>query len=100
METPLIDTSVRKIVILPDLETLSREAAAFIIEHTKENTASKGKFAIALSGGSTPGRLYGLLGDLPFKERYPAGLVQPVRGCVTWLIDEEAAGQLEQTGHV
>ena len=54
METPLIDTFGLKIVILPDLEALSREAAVFIIEQTKENTASKEKFSIALSGGSTP----------------------------------------------
>ncbi len=28
------------------------------------------------------------------KERYPAGLIRPVHGSITWLIDQEAAEKL------
>jgi len=31
--------------------------------------------------------------------RYPAGLVQPVRGSLTWFIDRQAAGLLTDHGH-
>jgi 6-phosphogluconolactonase len=30
---------------------------------------------------------------------YPAGMVQPVRGSITWFIDTQAAGLLAEHGH-
>ena len=50
-----------KIQILPDLETLSRAAAEIIVEHVADCLQKQDTFSIALSGGSTPKRLYSLL---------------------------------------
>jgi 6-phosphogluconolactonase len=52
----------------PDAETLARQAAEWIAGLA---AASHGRFAICLSGGSTPRRLYQLLAESPFRERMP-----------------------------
>jgi 6-phosphogluconolactonase len=38
---------------------------------TEKALATPGRFAISLSGGSTPKTLYGLLASAPFKDRFP-----------------------------
>jgi 6-phosphogluconolactonase len=50
--------------VLPDPEALARRAAALVVAAAQ---AARGRFAIALSGGSTPRRLYQLLAQ----ERMP-----------------------------
>ena len=45
----------------PDLEALSRDAAALTSEAAAASLAARGRFALALSGGKTPRRLYELL---------------------------------------
>jgi 6-phosphogluconolactonase len=52
-----------KLDILPDLEALSLKAAEFFVDLSKRCIASKGQFFVAVSGGSTPIRLYTLLGS-------------------------------------
>ena len=42
------------IAIYPDIQTLSTEAAQFIVRLANEAIVSHGRFTIALSGGSTP----------------------------------------------
>lgn len=49
------------IQVFPDLETLSHHAASIFINLSGECITSKGRFAVAISGGSTPRRLYALL---------------------------------------
>ncbi len=51
-----------KLHLLSDLEALSLKAAEIFIDLSKRCLASKGKFIVAVSGGSTPKRLYTLLG--------------------------------------
>jgi 6-phosphogluconolactonase len=51
-----------------DLEDLAHRAARWI---TDIAAASQGRFAISLSGGSTPRRLYQLLAEPPFREAMP-----------------------------
>src|SRR5436190_346089 len=58
-----------QITIYPDTNTLSREAAQFIIRLASEAIVTRGRFTIALSGGSTPKVLYGLLGDEPYRSQ-------------------------------
>ncbi len=53
----------------PDLEALSRAAAAIFVEEAKASTARQGRFAAALSGGATPWRTYELLAAEPFRDR-------------------------------
>ncbi len=49
--------------VFPDLEALSYAAAAFFTEASRPAIQSTGRFAVAISGGTTPRRLYELLGS-------------------------------------
>ena len=58
-----------QISIYPDINTLSHEAAQFIVRLANEAIVTRGRFTIALSGGSTPKLLYSLLGDEPYRSQ-------------------------------
>ena len=60
--------SKAKVEILADLEVLSRRVAAWMLELA---AAKEGRFAVCLSGGSTPQRLYELLAQTPYRGRFP-----------------------------
>jgi 6-phosphogluconolactonase len=75
METPLTQKSKIEVRILPDLEALSREAGALLVELANDSIASKGRFVVALSGGVTPRRMYSLLGGTPFRDQVDWGHV-------------------------
>jgi len=47
--------------IFKDLETLSHEAASLFIEQAAKAIQERGRFLVALNGGSTPNRLFQLL---------------------------------------
>lgn len=47
--------------VLPDAEALFRAAAEEVVAAAQAAVRGRGRFAIALSGGRTPGGLYGLL---------------------------------------
>jgi 6-phosphogluconolactonase len=53
-----------KIHVLSDYEALSHRAALFFIEVSKSAINARGRFFIAVSGGSTPKKLFALLGTL------------------------------------
>lgn len=55
------------ILIYPDSDTMSHEAARYIVQLAHEAIAKNGRFTFALSGGSTPKKLYGLLGSDPYR---------------------------------
>ncbi|HLX57367.1 MAG TPA: 6-phosphogluconolactonase [Ktedonobacteraceae bacterium] len=63
------------IAIYPDLATISQQAAAYIMRIINEAIVTRGRFAIALSGGNTPKELYGLLGSEPYKSQIDWQLV-------------------------
>ena len=50
-----------QIQILPDLEAISHRAASIFVKIVRNAIDRKGRFVIAISGGSTPRRLYDLL---------------------------------------
>jgi 6-phosphogluconolactonase len=54
---------------MPDLEAASRRAAELTARAAREALAARGRFALALSGGSTPARYFELLADadLPWR---------------------------------
>jgi 6-phosphogluconolactonase len=54
------------IAIYPNIDILSHEAAQYIIRMATESITTHGRFTIALSGGTTPRMLYGLLGSEPY----------------------------------
>lgn len=57
-----------RIEAVADLEELADRAARLI---TDLAGSSRGRFAICLSGGSTPRRLYQLLADAPYRDAVP-----------------------------
>ncbi len=57
--------------VFPDLEALSRGAADYFVARIKERAEQKSRFAVAISGGSTPKRLYSLLRASPYRDAIP-----------------------------
>lgn len=60
-----------EVVIARDIEDLSRQAAGFVIGLLKNLAEAKEHVAIALSGGTTPKRLYELLSTVSFHNEIP-----------------------------
>jgi len=60
-----------ELVIVPDSEALAREAAQRLADLAREAAESRGRFSVALSGGSTPGALYRLLTEEPYRSQIP-----------------------------
>jgi 6-phosphogluconolactonase len=60
-----------EIVIVPDAAAVAREAAQRFTALAVEAVDSRGRFSVALSGGSTPGALYRLLAGEPYQEQNP-----------------------------
>jgi 6-phosphogluconolactonase len=58
----------RKLIVLEDFEGVAQHVAGWILQLATEK---QGRFAIALSGGSTPKRLYQILAEPPFLTRLP-----------------------------
>jgi len=59
----------RELRVLPTVEALMQAAAETIVADAAEAIAATGRFAVALSGGSTPRRLYTLLATPPYATR-------------------------------
>jgi 6-phosphogluconolactonase len=57
--------------VYADLESVSRAAADLIAAQANLAVAARGRFSLALSGGSTPRRTYELLAAPPFKDQAP-----------------------------
>ena len=55
--------------IFPDLETLSRAAAEVFVQICHQAVSDHGRFDVALSGGSTPKRMFELLSTPDFRDR-------------------------------
>jgi 6-phosphogluconolactonase len=64
-----IPMAKREIVILRDLDELSRKAAEEFIRLAEQAIGQTGRFSVALSGGSTPKGLYGLLAEPEYSNR-------------------------------
>jgi 6-phosphogluconolactonase len=52
--------------VLSDLEAISHKAAEMFVNASRTCIASQGKFSVAISGGSTPRKLYSLLGSAEY----------------------------------
>ena len=62
--------------IFPDAEAVSRAAAEEFIRRAAKAIAARGRFTVALSGGSTPKRLYELLAEPPLRSQVDWGRVE------------------------
>ncbi len=67
------DAVTGRIEVLDDAEAIARYAADFLLERA---LASDAAFTVALSGGSTPKRLYEILAGGHYAERFPWDRVQ------------------------
>ena len=61
-------SQTRHIDIAPDAEILAQRAAVWLLEQA---ASVVGRFTIALSGGSTPRRLFEILATPPYSETFP-----------------------------
>jgi 6-phosphogluconolactonase len=67
----MVTTRERQIFICEDLNEVSQRAAELFAQLAGEAISSSGRFAVALSGGSTPKALYALLASDSFRTRLP-----------------------------
>lgn len=58
-----------QVIRLSDGEAVASHAAARFVEAAAAAVSKRGRFAVALAGGSTPRRLYGLLAEPKFRNR-------------------------------
>lgn len=58
-----------QIAIYPDIDTISQQAAGYVVQLAQEAVVTRGLFTLALSGGTTPGKLYGLLASEPYRSQ-------------------------------
>ena len=65
MEAVVTNGLPAQVSVFSDSEELSQAAAERFVSLSRAAITSRGRFATALSGGSTPRRLYSLLGDPP-----------------------------------
>lgn len=64
-----------QIALYANSNSLSRDAAQYIVRLANESIVSHGQFTLALSGGTTPRKLYGMLGDEPYCSQIDWALV-------------------------
>jgi 6-phosphogluconolactonase len=69
METLIVEKSNWRVEVLSDLEALSHRAASIFVSTSRNSIATKKRFAVAISGGSTPRRLYALLGSEVYRDQ-------------------------------
>lgn len=63
------DSPNREIKVVPDAKAVAAEAAERVAAAAEAAIVERGKFSIALSGGSTPKALYALLAAEPYRSR-------------------------------
>lgn len=73
--SPEVERLKKEIITFPEREALSRKAADILLAEAKKSVENSGKFTLALSGGSTPKRLYEILGSSPYRKAIPWGSV-------------------------
>jgi 6-phosphogluconolactonase len=64
------------VTIYPDIDTLSQEAARYVVRVASESITTHGRFTLALAGGSTPKKLYGLLASEPYRDQIDWALTE------------------------
>jgi 6-phosphogluconolactonase len=58
-----------KVLVAPDTKALDEVNAEMIVQSATDAIAARGRFTIALSGGSTPKPLYALMAEEPWRNR-------------------------------
>ncbi len=58
-----------EVVVVPGAEELAQEAAGRFVALGREAVSARGRFSVALAGGSTPGSTYRLLAQPPYRDQ-------------------------------
>lgn len=61
----------QQVVVVPDGDALAHEAARRFSRQAREAVQFRGRFSVALSGGSTPEGTYRLLSQQPYRSQVP-----------------------------
>lgn len=69
--TPLTERNGARVSIYPDARAASAALAESFAERAVEAVRARGRFSVALTGGSGPVRAYRLLGEEPLRSRIP-----------------------------
>src|SRR6266436_1736810 len=71
------------ISVLPDAGALGRVAAEQFLELAQAAVLARGRFTVALAGGSTPRRMYEILAGPAFRHRVdcPSSIARARSGC-------------------
>lgn len=93
MTTDIVSEEIRTIdfgprgtvTVVPDGSALARAAAERFAKAVEEAVADRGEAFIALSGGSTPKQMGGLLADEPYRSRIPWDRVHIFWGDERWV---------------
>jgi 6-phosphogluconolactonase len=64
------------VAIYSDADTLSHEAARYVVRVANESIVTHGRFTLVLAGGSTPQKLYALLASEPYRDQINWALVE------------------------
>ena len=64
------------VAIYSDIDTFSQEAARYVVRVASESITTHGRFTLALAGGSTPKKLYGLLASEPYRDQIDWALTE------------------------
>ena len=64
-------TNKHTIIIEPNAADLARKGAEIFSRAAKESVGMRGRFAVAISGGSTPRSMHSMLGEEPFCSDIP-----------------------------
>jgi 6-phosphogluconolactonase len=64
-------TNKHTIIIEPNAADLARKGAEIFSRAAKESVGMRGRFAVAISGGSTPRSMHSMLGEEPFYSDIP-----------------------------
>src|SRR5215469_12176450 len=79
--TAVVPKTDREVRILADANAIAQTAAAEFVQAAREAVRAKDSFSVALSGGSTPQTLYGLLlNNEPLKAMVPWSEIQFIFG--------------------
>lgn len=74
-----------ELLVLDDPAAVAQEAARRFTALAGEAVQARGRFAVALSGGSTPRSLFALLADEPYRDRVPWDRVEVFWGDERWV---------------
>jgi 6-phosphogluconolactonase len=61
----------RQLVVCRDAASLGHKAAEHFVASAKDSIASRGRFSVALSGGSTPRTMFAILAEEPLRSQVP-----------------------------